>query len=272
MGRATEAGVYEYNPSSLEENLKIVVDNIILDLYKAFPDNFIFHGAKFEVPRFVFVDNEGCEQELYTIVGEPGMKPFHVHTIDSNGFLARKQDAKLHGESLAFEAATGFGALGSGVYMVGRDHNSGLTSEGRPRYLKPKGDLSFLFNYRGKKNYPLPPFEEVKYYRDSTVTADMVSLLVARLKCFNVNHSLADEVGDYIVSSAVTDDSDLGTLNEFLMLFSSVQVPSNFNSVMTNISNYEKNLLPLWNGKSSHLFINFKNTDFDFSKTTLEGY
>ena len=40
---------------------------------------------------------------------------------------------------------------------------------------------------------------------------------------------------------------------------------------MLSISDYEKNLLNLWNGKSSHLFINFKDTDFDFSKTTLEG-
>ena len=268
VGRALQAGVFEYNTSSLDANLKIVVDSIILDLYKAFPDNFLFHGDKFAPPRFFVVDNDGCEQELYTIVGEPGMKPFHVHTIDSNGFQARKQDAKLFGESNAFDAATGFGALGSGVYMAGADHPD---DGSRPVYLKPKGDLSFLFNYRGKVNYPLPPFEEVKYYRDSSITADMVSLIVERLKCFRVKDSFADEVGDYILSSAVTDESDLGALNEMLMLFSSVQVPSNFNSVMLSISDYEKNLLNLWNGKSSHLFINFKDTDFDFSKTTLEG-
>ena len=78
-------------------------------------------------------------------------------------------------------------------------------------------------------------------------------------------------MGNFIVSSAVTDDSDLGTLNEFLMFFSSVQTPSNFNDVMLSISDYEKNLLPLWNGKSSHLFVNFDSADFDFAKTTLEG-
>jgi hypothetical protein len=267
-GRAETAGVFEYNTSSLEDNLKIVVDSILLDMYKAFPDNFIFHGQRFDVPRFVTVDNNGIEGELYTLVGEPAMKPFHIHTIDSNGYQARKQDAKLFGESKAFDAATGFGALGSGVYMAGVDHPA---DGSRPVYLKPKGSLNFLFNYRGKTNYPLPPFEEVKYYRDSSVTAGMVSFLVERLKCFNVKGSFADEVGNYVLSSAVTDDSDLGTLNEMLMLFSSVQVPSNFNEVMLSISDYEKNLLNLWNGKSSHLFINFDDTDFDFAKTTLEG-
>ena len=190
--------------------IKIVADSILLDLYKSFPDNFLFNGQKFSIPRFVVVDNDGCEQELYTVVGEPGMKPFHIHTVDSNGFQARKQDAKQFGEGNAFRAATGHGALGNGVYMAGREHPS---DGSRPVYLKPLGDLNFLFNYREKVNYPMPPFEDVKYYRDSTVTAGMVSLLVERLKCFNVKDSFADEVGNYILSSAVTDDSDLGVLN-----------------------------------------------------------
>ena len=266
--RARQAGINQYNTSSLEENIKIVVDSIILDLYKVFPENFLFHGDTFDAPRFVVVDNDGHEQELYTIVGDPAMKPFHIHTVDSNGFQAFKQDAKLFGESAAFRAATGYGALGQGVYMAGESHPD---DGSRPIYLKPKGDLNFLFNYRGKQNYPLPPFEEVKYYRDCSITADMVSLLVERLKCFRVESGFADDVGNFILDSAVTDGSDLGTLNEMLMFFSSVQVPSNFDSVMLSISDYEKNLLNLWNGKSSHLFINFQDTDFDFSKTTLEG-
>jgi hypothetical protein len=265
---ANQAGIYAYSTSSLDENLKIVTDSILLDLYKAFPDNFLFHGNKFSVPELWELDANGCTTKRYTVVNEPGMKPFHVHSVDSLGYQAYKQEAKQFDESKAFEAATGFGALGSGVYMAGADHP---TTGERPTYLKPQGDLNFLFSYREKENYPLPPFEEVKYYRDSTVTADLVSLLVARLKCFKVKESFADEVGNYILSSAVTDDSDLGTLNEFLMLFSSVQVPSNFDDVMLSISDYEKNLLDLWNGKSSHLFINFKDTDFDFAKTTLEG-
>ena len=267
-GLADQAGVFSYSTSSLEDNIKIVTDNILLDLYKAFPDNFLFHGQKFAVPELWELDSNGCKTKRYTIINEPGMKPFHMHSYDSNGYQAYKQDAKLFGESDAFEAATGFGALGSGVYMVGEEHP---TTGDRPTYLKPEGDLKFLFTYREKRNYPLPPFEEVKYYRDSSVTADMVSLLVERLKCFRVNDSFADEVGNYILSSAVTDDSDLGTLNEMLMFFSSVQIPSNFDDVMMSISDYEKNLLSLWNGKSSHLFINFKDTDFDFAKTTLEG-
>jgi hypothetical protein len=265
---AAEAGVFSYSTSSLEENLRIVTDSILLDMYKEFPENFLFHGDKFQVPELFVVDNDGCEVERYTIVGEPGMKAFHGHLETDPGFQAYKQDAKLFDEGKAFEAATGHGPLGYGVYMAGADHPK--TGE-RPVYLKPSGSIEFLFNYRNRNNYPMPPFEEIKYYRDCTVTADLVKFLVSRLKCFKVEDTFADSVGDYVLSSAVTDDTNIGSLNEFLMLFSSVQVAPNFNNVMLSISDYEKNLLNLWSGKSSHLFIDFDNTDFDFNKTTLEG-
>ena len=265
---AIQGGVYHYSTSSLEENLKLVTDSILLDLYKAFPDNFLFYGEPLPVPQLWEIDNFGNEVKLYTIIGDPAMKGFHIHKITDDGFQAFKQDAKLFGESKAWDAALGFGPLGSGVYMAGEAHPD---SGERPTYLKFKGDLEFLFNYRGKMNYPMPPFEEVKYYRDSSVTRPMVDMLVERLKCFLVRDAFAQQVGDFIVSASVTDETDLGALNEFLMFFSATQTAPNFDEVMLSISDYEKNLLPLWNGKSSHLFINFKDTDFDFSKTTLEG-
>ncbi len=265
---AQEAGVYNYSTSSLEENLKIVTDSILLDLYKAFPKNFLFHGKPMPVPELWELDDEGNEVKRYTIIGDPAMKPFLIYEATSTNFNNYKQWAKKIGQSKAWDASLGSGPLGSGVYVVNGDQEA---PNSQTTYLKFKGDLEFLFNYRGKINYPMPPFEEVKYYRDSTVTAPLVDYLVERLKCFKVKDSFADEVGNFIVSSAVTSETDLGALNEFLMFFSSTQTPPNFDDVMLSISDYENNLLPLWNGKSSHLFINFSDTDFDFSKTTLEG-
>lgn len=264
---AVDAGVQTYSTSSLEENIKIVTDNILFDLYNAFPENFLFNGKPFQVPEFWVLDNDGNKVERYTTIGSPRMKPFHYHNENDSNFAALRLDARINGELNAWNESIADGPLGRGVYMAGLAHGD----TGRPVYLKFEGDLEFLFSYRGKTNYPIPPFEEVKYYRDSSVTKPMVDLLVERLKCFKVREDFANEVGDFIVRSAVTDDSDLGTLNEFLMLFSSIQTPPNFDEVMLSISDYEKNILPLWNGKSSHLFVNFDNTDFDFAKTTLEG-
>jgi len=265
---AKKCGVYEYSMNSLEENLRMATDSIILDMYKAFPENFLFNGKPFDPLRLYRVDKNGNELGLYTVVGEPNMKPFHYHEYGGREYRGYKTLAELNSESRAFEVATGYGALGSGVYMAGLEHPD---PDEPIVYLKPAGDINFLFNYRGKYNYPLPPFEEVKYYRDSTVTSDMIKFMTERLKCFKVNQSFADNVNTFILSSAVTDSTDLGALNEWLMFFSSVQTPPNFNDVISNISDYEKDILSLWNGKSSHLFINFEDTDFDFSKTTMEG-
>jgi hypothetical protein len=264
---AQESCVQHYSPSSLEENLKIVTDDILLSLYKAFPKNFIFHGERWNTPRMLIIDENGDTDEVYTIIGDPDMLPFHMHPRGEGYFSELEYNAYVNNEEGRFDAAECFGPLGSGVYMAGESH----PLDGRPVYLSATGDMEAVYSYRLKHNFPIPPFEEVKYYRDCTVTADLVELLVEKLKCFQVRPEFADEVGDHILSGAVTSDTDLGSLNEFLMLFSSVQTPPNFDRVMLSISDYEKNLLGLWNGKSSHIFVNFVDSDFDFSKTTMEG-
>ena len=152
--------------------------------------------------------------------------------------------------------------------MAGDGHP---TTGERPTYLSGTGKIDWVYNFRGKQNYPMPPFEEIKFYRDSTVTADMVNFIVERLKCFKVDETFADQVGEFLIAGAVTDTTNLGTLNEFLMMFSSVQVAPNFDRVMRHSSQYMKNYLPMWNGKSSHLLIEYDGEDFDFAKTTMEG-
>ena len=257
------AEVDSYSASSLEDNLKATTDAIILDLYKAFPDNFLFYGQKLPVPRMVELDAEGCGGDIYTIINEPAMKPFFVIREEDDGYQFRERQAKTLSEPWVITQ----GPLGEGVYMAGEQ----FPSEGRPTYLGFEGDLEFVFTYRTRTNFPLPPFEEVKYYRDSSVTADLVSKLVDRLKCFQVRPEFADWLGQFIRDAAVTDSSNLGTLNEWLMFFDEPQQSENFDSVMLSTSNYQRNLLDLFSGKSSHLFIDFDGADFDFSKTTLEG-
>ena len=268
QGLANDAGVFSYSPSSLEENLKIVTDSILLDLYKKFPNNFIFYGEPFPVPRMLTLDATGNVVDVYTVVNEPGMKPFHMHTSTDPGYQALKREAALLGLLDAWNAAHSNGPLGTGVYMAGLGHPAAGEEH---IYLSATGDLEFVFNYRNYVNHPLPPFEEIKYYRDSTLTPQLVSYLVGRLKCFGVRPEFATDVENFIVSGGITTDTNLGSLNEFLMFFSEVETPPNYDDVMLNISNYQKNLLGLWNGKSSHLFIDFDNADFNFAKTTLEG-
>lgn len=257
------AEVDAYSASSLEDNLKATTDAIILDLYKAFPDNFLFFGQKLPVPRLVELDSEGCAGDVYTIINEPAMRPFFVIKEEDDGYQIRQKEANRLGEPWISSQ----GPLGEGIYIAGE----AFPTEGRPTYLTFEGDLEFVFSYRTRTNFPLPPFEEVKYYRDSSVTADMVAKLIDRLKCFQVRPEFADWLGQFILDAAVTDSSNLGTLNEWLMFFDEPQKADNFDNVMMSTSNYQRNLLDLFSGKSSHLFIDFDGADFDFAKTTLEG-
>lgn len=264
--KANLAEVGAYSTSSLENNLKSVTDAILLDLYKTYPENFIFFSEKFPVARMVEVDYEGEEGDVYTIINEPRMKEFFVLRTEDPGFQAREKQAIANGESKAWVISQG--PLGEGVYFKG---SSFPTGKDRPEYLVFKGNLEFVFSFRERVNWPLPPFEETKYYKDCTVTSDLVNKLVERLKCFQVRDSFADWLGQFIIDAAVTDSSNLGTLNEWLMFFDEPQTAENFDSVMLATSDYERNLLDLFSGKSSHLFIDFDGTDFDFAKTTLEG-
>jgi hypothetical protein len=265
---AKDSGVFAYSTSSLEENLKLVTDSILLDLASAFPTNFKYFGQDFPFPRFYILNPDGTKGELYTVVGDTKMKPWHAHPVAAPGYLAFKRQAYDFGEAALWERAVGPGPFGEGVYMAGLNHPTGVD---RPTYLLFEGDPEFVFNYRNKYNYPMPPFEEVKYYRECIVTKPLVDLLVERLKCFKVQGSFAEQVGNFLVSSAATDTDNINSLNEFLMFFSSVQLPPNYDHVIENISDFEKNALSLWNGKSSHIFIDFDNTDFDFRKNTLES-
>lgn len=266
---ALEAGVGVYNSNSLEESTKAVVDTILLDLYKKYPLNFNFGktNTSFDPPRLYELDAFGNIVELYTVVGEDLMRPFHAHLVNGPGFEVYKRLAEASGLGVAWEKSKSYGPLGYAVYAAGEEH----FNTAQNTFLSATGNLEFVFNYRGRTNYPIPPFEEIKYYKNSILSADFIATLVERLKCFQVKESFADQVGNFLLNATVQSETNLGSLNDFLLLFSSIQVPPNFDDVMLNSSNYQKNLLDLWNGKSSHLFIEFDNTDFDFAKDTLDG-
>jgi hypothetical protein len=267
-GMSQEAGVYAYNTSSLEANIHNVVDHIMFELYRAFPNMFIFNGERFPVQRLYNIDNRGQRQDVYAIVGELGMPSFHAHLLGTPGYETTRREAYANGHKIAWDASLSLGPLGSGVYMRGLEHPN-LSLGEVPYFLSAAGDLEFTFTYRDKVNYPLPPFEEIKYYKDCNLSPELVGLLADKLSCFQVKDSFITQVRDFILNKGITTDTSLGSLNEMLMFFSSVQVPPNFDDVMLSISDYEKNLLDLWNGKSSHLFIDFNSGDFDFAKDTL---
>tara|TARA_R110002051_G_scaffold167858_2_gene238538 strand:- start:8198 stop:13150 length:4953 start_codon:yes stop_codon:yes gene_type:complete len=265
--KAQRSGVFAYNPNNLQENIKLVVDSILLDLYRVFPENFIFFGDRFPVYRFVKVNDDGTPGDLYTLIYEPNPKPYHRHPRSSRQYRRFRRDAEQNGELCKWDAALSHGPYGPGVYMAGDGH----PTDERPTYLSATGDPYFVYSYRGRENYPIPPFEEIKYYKDSSITANMLKFLIERLLCFGVKKPFADKLHDYVLSSVVTASSNLGSLNEWLFFDLSSQQAPNYYDVLRDINRYPYDVLGLWNGKSSHLFIDYKNEDFDFESVTLDG-
>ena len=250
--------------------MKLCVDDILLTLYETHPEKFIYEGQEFPGYKFYTLDSKGETDELYTTIFHSKTKPFHVIFPDDPQITEIISSAYFRGQIVEFENATFDGPYGFGTYVAG-DYNPNAEESETVTYLSGTGDLNFFFNYRGKENYPIPPFEEVKYYRDCSLTKDLLDTVLERLECFGVRQSFINDFESFVTSSAISTDTDLGSLNGFLMFSENPQVPPNYDFVLENITSYTKNLLPLWNGKSSHLHIDFDSNDFDFAKRTYDG-
>ena len=266
LDNAFKSGVIVHNSKSLEANLKIVTDTILLRAYKKFPELFNFKNKPWPVNKLVNLDDQGKETTLYTVFNEPGEKPYYILKTTDPGYQSIKQLAYDRGEKLEFDNSFSLGPLGEGHYLATP------TASLNPVYLKSVGDVNFVFNYRDHINFPIPPFEEVKYYQDCSINTNLISFIKSELRCFGVESSFLELFESFLLNSTEKQNTSLNSLNnEFLFFFSSLQLPPNYDSVVSSISEYQNNLLPLWNGKSSHLFIDFEELDFTFGTTTIEG-
>lgn len=261
---ALKAGIPNYDYYNLEKNIKIVVDYILLDCYKAYPELFSIGEEIFPVARFYRLDNQGNKTEFFGATYDPNIPEFVFLPEDSQEYDLSRFDAKKNKKYNAWLASKSDGPFGQGVYLVGSEYSPDAD------YLVHEGDLNFVFNYRGHENFPIPPFEEYKYYDEWRLNKGLLDFIQERLTCFGVGKDFAASAVDYIETATLKADSNLQSFNTMLMLFDSVQVPPNINKVLANTSNYQKNLLDLWCGKSSHIFLNFASDDFDFTSSNLD--
>lgn len=272
--KAAEYGIKEHDQDNLENSIKLVVDAILLDLYKKCSDHFIFEGIEMPVCRFYEIDNFGAATSLYTVFNEPYEKPYTLIEVGSEYYEDLVKGSDKYELEDILNNATVLGPLGSGIYIKGdvipEDINLALDTK-TIEFLKFEGDLQFLFNYRGKTNYPLPPFEEFKYYKNCRITPQFIDKLREKLLLFDIRCSYLNNFIGFITKNTYSNTEYLGYLNNFLMMFSNKQYPPNFNYVLDNISDFNTEYFNLWNGKSSHLFVKFKDGDFDFSENTLDS-
>jgi len=145
-------------------------------------------------------------------------------------------------------------------------HPDSFKIGGRPFKKAP----FFRFNYRGRE-YPIPPFEEIPYYLSCEITQELVTDLVDELVCFGVRPAFADQVGEYILDNTLRATDEIREENSWLMFASGMSLPPNFDSLLSVIGDESERYLSLWNGKSSHYYLAFRASDFDFTKVTYEA-
>ena len=121
----------------------------------------------------------------------------------------------------------------------------------------------FVFEYRGRA-FPIPPWEEIKFYRSCDVTAELLTFLKDKLLCFGVSEKNAalfyDYISDNIISRATTAEY---YSNAFLFFTSSLNTPPNESSILDRREVEKYDYLPLWSGKSSTFNVSVSSGSFD---------
>ena len=246
----------EYNYSNFDENIRNYVDYILLDLVQNNPDNFIFSGTTFPISKVLIRDTGS------TFCLTPAQLKYKDYS-----FIPPTQ-LEAYGNALLEGAKPFSGPDGEGVYRLGKAAllEEGCGESSKNVYLDyVVQNKDFVFNYRQHKNFPIPPFEEILYYKDTRITQEIVNRIIDRLGCIGISEEGTAAVSDYILDNSLKAVDDIRSTNTFLLFTSSLQVPPNFQEVLSSSSVNRSEFLSLWSGKSSHFRVSFDASNFNFS-------
>ena len=95
------------------------------------------------------------------------------------------------------------------------------------------------------------------------------------LICYGLDKSFAKKVVDYMRSYTTGSLNTEAVLNSFLMFTKEKTYPDNYDVILRDATNERTpdpvDLLSMWNGKSSHFFLNFDSSSFDFTSQQLNS-
>jgi len=124
-------------------------------------------------------------------------------------------------------------------------------------------DPSFSFNFRNR-NFGIPPWEYEKFYKDCSISEDLVEFLKNKLICLGVTISSAEAFYNYVLDNTVKGQQDPKYYNNgFFFLTSSMNLPPNYSTLMNNYDRDSFDFIPIWNGKSSHFNLSISSTNID---------
>jgi hypothetical protein len=124
-------------------------------------------------------------------------------------------------------------------------------------------DPDFVFEYRDKA-FNIPPWEEVKFYRDVDLTEDLITFFKNELICLGVTRRNADLFYDYVFDNTVDKEVESKFYNNsFLFFTSGLNRAPNEDSILRSKEFTKYDYLSLWNGKSSHFDVTVSSGSFD---------
>jgi hypothetical protein len=172
-----------------------------------------------------------------------------------------------------------------GNYYAGEEFDLAVTPK-----LQLKVDPNFIFFYRGRE-MPIPPWEEIKYYKNSALSPSLINSIKTKLSCFGVDSDYLDALIYYIETYTVgaqgarpasltpvavkplEEDIEFYT-NSFLFFTTEEKAAPNYKHIIRGtrpIGNELLKYLPYWNGKSSHFKIILTASSFDFTSRNLDA-
>jgi len=123
-------------------------------------------------------------------------------------------------------------------------------------------DPNFVFNYRGR-DFPIPPWEEIKFYRSCDVTVDLLTFFKDELVCLGVSPIHATNFFNYILKNTINNSYLPSYSNSFLFFTSGLNTAPNETYLLDNREADKYNFLPMWNSKSSTFNVSVSSGTFD---------
>ena len=231
------SGLFGENVYSLSGN--------IYELYESYIPFMIHYTLATESPLFKF---DGFDQN-----------PFKIYTQEiAEGLLGSGFDYS----TLDMETNIQYCVDHILLYLI-KNHRDNFRLGSTPFPLE---DPNFIFNYRNR-NFPIPPYEEIRWYEGTQVSPSLLASLKEKLACFGISSSFLDSMMGYILNHTVSGvDSDINLLNSFIFFTNIKYEPPNFSKILENLLNTKSEYLSLWQGKSSHYDAIFNTGDYTYTK------
>ena len=254
--KGTKAAINEALDTILVQN-PVNTSGALTELYESYIPNLLYYLLKTESSIFSF--------DYYTQekAQEYGVDMYDIANMDVNIRAAVDTILKSAVERyphLFFIRNEPFRVtiLNDGLGYFG-EFNPSLLAEGIYRTTDGRGvaivgDPNFVFNYRTpNRNFPIPPWEEEKFYRNCTVTEDLLNYLGKLLQDFCVTPTYANGFVDYVKKYTIDEgnDNDLHVGNSFVFFMEDKEFPPNQDRILSNYEVSSYDALTLWNGKSS---------------------